>query len=67
MAASQPLRESLSAYAATMRASPASVPHFALNFPSMAALEPVLERLANGLPKEIADRVDAALDVASSS
>jgi len=51
------LREARKAYGNTALASPASVPHFALNFPSMAALEPVLERLASGLRPELADRV----------
>jgi hypothetical protein len=51
------LREVHRAYGDTALASPASVPHFALNFPSMAAIEPVLERLASGLRPELAGRV----------
>jgi hypothetical protein len=51
------LRDSLKAYGEATLASPASIPHFALNFPSMAALEPVLDRLANGLRPELAERV----------
>jgi hypothetical protein len=38
-------------------ASPASIPHFALNFPSKEALEPILARLANDLRPTVADRV----------
>lgn len=51
------LREMVEAFGRTAIASPASTPHFALNFPSMEAIEPVLDRLANGLRAEIADRV----------
>jgi hypothetical protein len=51
------LRGGLEAYREAALASPASIPHFALNFPSMAALEPVLETLTNGLRPELAERV----------
>jgi hypothetical protein len=51
------LRGAFEAYAAATLASPASIPHFALNFPSMAAVEPVLDRLANGLRPTLAERV----------
>ena len=51
------LRYRHKAYGEAMLASPASIPHFALNFASMAAVEPVLERLTNGLRKELAHRV----------
>jgi hypothetical protein len=57
MAASPSLADAARAYREAMIAEPASNPHFALNFPSMAALEPVLERLANGLRPELAGRV----------
>ena len=51
------LHEVFAAYRAATFASPASIPHFALNFPSMAAVEPVLDRLAHGLSPALADRV----------
>lgn len=51
------LGDTLNVYREAMLASPASIPHFALNFPSMAALDPVLARLANGLRPELAERV----------
>jgi hypothetical protein len=55
--ASEPaLRDAHAAYGEAALASPASMPHFALNFPSMAAIEPVLDRL-NGLRPELAERV----------
>jgi hypothetical protein len=57
MESNQLLRDKRSAYAEAALASPASIPHFALNFPSMTAIEPVLDRLANGLRRAIADRV----------
>ena len=57
MQASPPLRDAANAYREIILAEPASVPHFALNFPSMEALEPVLERLANGLRPELSGRV----------
>jgi hypothetical protein len=50
------LAEALDAYRSATLASPASIPHFALNFPSMAALEPILARLED-LPPTLADRV----------
>jgi len=51
------LRDARAAFGDTALASPASIPHFALNFPSMEAVEPVLDKLANGLRAELADRV----------
>jgi hypothetical protein len=51
------LRDARSAYIEAALASPASIPHFALNFPSMAAIEPVIDRLAHGLRAAIAERV----------
>lgn len=51
------LSDAFKAYLEAMLASPASIPHFALNFPSMAALEPVLAHLAKGLQPTLADRV----------
>lgn len=51
------LRDALEAFGEAALASPASIPHFALNFPSMTAVEPVLDRLANGLRPELAERV----------
>ena len=55
------LREMVAAFGRTALASPASTPHFALNFPSMEAIEPILERLATGLKTEIADRVSVTV------
>ena len=57
MEANPALRDAAKAYREIMLAEPASTAHFALNFPSMEALEPVLERLANGLRPELAERV----------
>lgn len=56
MAASPALADAARAYREAMIAEPASIPHFALNFPSMEALEPVLERL-QALRPELAGRV----------
>jgi hypothetical protein len=51
------LRNTVQAYREAALATPASIPHFAINFTSMAAVEPVLERLSNGLRPALADRV----------
>lgn len=51
------LKELRTAFADTALASPASLPHFALNFPSKEVLEPVLQRLEYGLRPEVASRV----------
>jgi hypothetical protein len=51
------LREAVKSYREAALASPASIPHFALNFPSMAAIEPVLTRLTSDLPPVLAGRV----------
>jgi hypothetical protein len=51
------LRARVESYAEAALAHPASIPHFALNFPSMAAIEPLLDRLENGLRPELKKRV----------
>jgi hypothetical protein len=57
MAKDPGLHDSVAAYRDAALATPASIPHFALNFPSMAAVEPVLDRLTNGLGPALAQRV----------
>jgi hypothetical protein len=51
------LGAALDSYCEAMLASPASIPHFALNFPSKEALEPILNRLTNDLRPTVAERV----------
>jgi len=50
------LRDLYRTFGETALASPASVPHFALNFPSRDAIEPVISKLENLRPA-LAERV----------